>query len=360
MSLSVEDYEVPPEWISLLRGLRNGLIILVLGASDTGKTTLIRFLINGLVREGRRVAFIDSDIGQSSIGVPTTIASSLISSSRNLESPGLHSLFFIGSTSPPGNLLQMAVGLRKTVDLVSHSKPDLVVIDTTGFISGGAAYELKYQKVSLIQPTHIVAIERDRELEPLLRAVSYSFKGLRISRLNPVSSVRSRSLDERQANRERMFGEYFSSARRLQIKLAQVSLRRGPFGCGIPVSELRLYELSRASGLELLYGEEGDEEAVFVSRFMGRNPSSLSRIQGFLKRRFVKVINRGELEGAVIGLGSGDKGGFVLGLGIVLGLEEGRISVLTPLRDSSKIGVITFGSLKLSPSGKETGRLAFY
>jgi len=359
-SLNIEGYEVPSEWISLLKDIQNGRTILVLGASDTGKTTFIKFLINEIVRTGKKIAFVDSDIGQSSIGIPTTIASTLISSSNDLKSPKASSLFFIGSTSPPGNLLQMAVGLRKTVDLVSRSNPDLVVIDTTGFVNGGAAYELKYQKISLVQPTHIVAIQRERELEPLLRAVSYSFKDSRILRLKPVSAVISRSLGERQANRERKFGEYFSSAKKLQIKLADVSLRRGPFGGGIPVSELKLYELSKSSGLELLYGEEGGEEAVFIARSMGHTPSSLNKIQNYIERKFVRITNQSELEGTVIGLGSRDKGDFVLGLGIILSLEERRVSVLTPLQDSSKIGIITLGSLKLSPSGKETGKLTFY
>jgi polynucleotide 5'-hydroxyl-kinase GRC3/NOL9 len=112
-SLSIEGFEIPAEWILLFKELQHGRIIFVLGGSDTGKTTFIRFLVNEFVRAQKKVAFLDSDIGQSSIGIPTTISSALISSTEDLRSPRVNSLFFIGSTSPPGNLLQMAVGLKK-------------------------------------------------------------------------------------------------------------------------------------------------------------------------------------------------------------------------------------------------------
>jgi polynucleotide 5'-hydroxyl-kinase GRC3/NOL9 len=359
-SLAIEGCEIPPEWVSLSKDLQDGRIIFVLGASDTGKTTLIKFLIDRFVRSGKKVAIVDSDIGQSSIAVPTVISSALISSADDIKSPKVHSLFFIGSTSPPGNLLQMAVGLKKTVEAALLTKPDLVVVDTTGFIHGATALELKYQKVSLVQPTHIVTIQREREAEPILGSVRASFDNLKILRLKPGSSVMGRSLDERQANRERKFAEYFSGAKKLKIKIGDVSLRRGPFGVGLPISDLKLYELSKTSGLDLLYGEEGNEEAVLVVRSMGHSDSLLNKIQSYLKKRLVRVINQSELEGAVVGLGMRAQGGFVSGLGIILGVEEGVVNVFTPVMDSSRIGVVIFGSLKISTSGRETGKLTFY
>ena len=129
---------------------------------------------------------------------------------------------------------------------------------------------------------------------------------------------------------------------------------------GLPISDLKLYGLSKTSGLDFLYGEEGNEEAVLVVRSMGHGDSLSNKIQSYLKKRLVRVINQSELEGTIVGLGMRAQGGFVSGLGIILGVEEGIINVFTPVVDSSKIGVVIFGSLKISTSGKETGKLTFY
>jgi polynucleotide 5'-hydroxyl-kinase GRC3/NOL9 len=349
--------KVSREWLSVVEDLRVGDVVFVLGASDTGKTTLIKFVINECIKKGKRIAFVDSDVGQTSIGLPTTISSSVFSSIEDLKSPKINSLFFIGSTSPHGNLLQMAVGVKKTTESVLRQKPDVVVIDTTGFVHGPAATELKYQKISLVQPSCVIAIQREAELEPLLRLLSNSFEGLRIIRLNPSPDVRARSFEERLANRERRFASYFSRSSILKIDLGNVSLRRGYFGGGLPISSSRLYEISKIFGADFLYGEEGKDEALFIVRSAGYIPALVSKVQGFIQKSSIRIVPLGDLEGVIVGLGN--KGGFVLGLGIFSSMEEGTISILTPLKDVSRVKTITFGTLKLEPSGKEVGKLSY-
>jgi len=60
--------EIPPpeQWFDILDPLEKekGIAIL-LGATDTGKSTLAKFLISHLCQKGLRVALVDADIGQS-------------------------------------------------------------------------------------------------------------------------------------------------------------------------------------------------------------------------------------------------------------------------------------------------------
>ncbi|GAG69828.1 unnamed protein product, partial [marine sediment metagenome] len=53
-------------------------IIFLLGQTDTGKTTFAKELIKRYLEKNKKVAFIDSDVGQSTIGPPTTIGLKLI------------------------------------------------------------------------------------------------------------------------------------------------------------------------------------------------------------------------------------------------------------------------------------------
>lgn len=63
----VEDYlHIPVAWErSAKRILSEGWgCILVVGATDRGKSSYCKFLVNALLREGRAVSFVDADIGK--------------------------------------------------------------------------------------------------------------------------------------------------------------------------------------------------------------------------------------------------------------------------------------------------------
>ena len=67
-----------PSWKSALDDLRQARTILLLGATDTGKTTFLTWLANILLAQERRIAIVDADVGQSSLGPPTTIGLSVV------------------------------------------------------------------------------------------------------------------------------------------------------------------------------------------------------------------------------------------------------------------------------------------
>ena len=71
------DLVIPSQWTHLdVPSLRGTLM--VIGASDTGKSTLARHLFQELCRVGVRAAYLDGDVGQSTIGLPTTMTVALL------------------------------------------------------------------------------------------------------------------------------------------------------------------------------------------------------------------------------------------------------------------------------------------
>ena len=56
-----------------LDAAENARVMLILGTSDTGKTSLTAQLAGALAARGERVAVVDADVGQSEIGPPTTV-----------------------------------------------------------------------------------------------------------------------------------------------------------------------------------------------------------------------------------------------------------------------------------------------
>ena len=92
----------PKEWHALLDVLEKERgIAIILGATDTGKSTLAKFLIFNLCKRGLKVALVDADIGQSFLGPPTTIGFAVFKSDPNWEvilSPP--EIFFAPAYSP--------------------------------------------------------------------------------------------------------------------------------------------------------------------------------------------------------------------------------------------------------------------
>ena len=60
---------ISPSWVKLLDKLNKDKgIVMVIGASDTGKSTLVSYLARELYSKGNNVCIIDGDVGQSIIG----------------------------------------------------------------------------------------------------------------------------------------------------------------------------------------------------------------------------------------------------------------------------------------------------
>jgi polynucleotide 5'-hydroxyl-kinase GRC3/NOL9 len=215
----------PKEWHALLDVLEKdrGMAIL-LGATDTGKSTLAKFLIFNLCKGGLKVALVDADIGQSFLGPPTTIGFSVFKSDPNWElvlSPP--EIFFVGSVTPEGHFPIHLKGVKRMVDKALSSVADVIIVDTTGFILGEAGKELKRRKIDLLSPKFHIALQKDSEIEPLLKLYQGNSQ-YKILRLPLSDQVKARTMEERRVYRTNKFQEYFKHAviQELAIKNFQI------------------------------------------------------------------------------------------------------------------------------------------
>lgn len=204
----------PPQWLALSEKLLKGRIILVLGSVDTGKTTLITYLANFLVKRGKRVAIVDADVGQSDIGPPTTIGLGLVESPiKKMREAKRLAMYFVGAISPEGHLLPMVVGTKKMVEK-GLSFADLVLIDTTGLVQGAKGQALKHHKIELVNPDRIIVLQKERELEPLIAPFEK-----RIHRLGVAKQIRNKTKEERRKRREEGVFDYFKDSEVLEVHL---------------------------------------------------------------------------------------------------------------------------------------------
>jgi len=191
--------------------------------------------------------------------------------------------------------------VKKIVDKAISYATDLILVDTTGFVSGEAGKELKRKKIDLISPRFILALQRSDELEPILEL--YKENSLyKIFRLPLSEKVRTRSMEERRINRANKFRDYFRDS---------------------VIQELAVEEVQ-------IDGEVLDPSGLPIP------PDWALRINGIL-----------------IGLKDGSD--ETLALALIRNYLEARkvVRVSTPLRDIQPVRAIQLSSLKVIPLYEE-------
>ncbi|MFW6216206.1 MAG: Clp1/GlmU family protein [Desulfohalobiaceae bacterium] len=239
--LSQEEIRPAENWQGLQAQELPGLSIL-LGGPDSGKTCLARWLVQGLLELGEVAAWIDGDIGQSYLGLPTSIHMALLQPGGPM-SPPVQTSFFVGSTNALGRSLALVTGLKRLVEAAQGLGAKRVLVDTTGFIdksSGGL--DLKKWKLELLRPGCIISLQQAKELEPVL-APWRKHPGLWILEPDPAPALERKTSEQRIQNRRRKFKDYFQKASSFCLRVAD-----------LPVHDLHL---ARRLSLVGLMDQEG-------------------------------------------------------------------------------------------------------
>ncbi len=232
--------------------ISNGHIIMVLGHVDTGKSTFCRQLALNALEHGLKVAIVDSDVGQSWIGPPTTIGMKMVDK-EPFSTLFPDSFYFVGSITPERHLLQMIVGSKSMVEKAISLGADLVIIDTTGLISGKIGRALKQNKIDIIKPDHIVCFQKDSELETLIKGVESSCH--KVYRLEPSRFVEKKSQEYRAKYRQEQFNRYFSEAEIQCISFSGLHGQREIFLNGRKANEKEKENISKIINKDVLYAE---------------------------------------------------------------------------------------------------------
>jgi polynucleotide 5'-hydroxyl-kinase GRC3/NOL9 len=217
---------IPAQWERIdLSGLHG--VLMVVGANDTGKSTFARYLFGRLRNQEAtgRVAFLDGDPGQTSLGPPATLTvSTQLPQAADFVSGESVRRYFIGATSPRGHFLPMLVGAARLAQAAFDGGARLLVQDTCGFIDPLAgALALKQAEIDLLQPAMVFALQRAHELEALLLPLGRS-RPTRLAIVPPALAVQARSPGERRAYRQGRFAQYFHNSLRLEIDWSRLAV----------------------------------------------------------------------------------------------------------------------------------------
>lgn len=295
MSAAREQIRVSREWLDLVKQLPESGRVIVIGATDSGKTTLCRWLLSRLP-EGARAVLTDCDTGQSQVGPPACIGWRFAGHSD-------YRFFFVGDTTPA---TMPAVALAATWRAVTEAEAaggGLILLDTSGYLGGRGGCEFKNAKLELLAPAHVVLIGDSPEIKRLL-ATSHRDERLTIHRLAQSDSIQQKTRAQRTEWRRSRWAEQFAG-----LDLRKISLK-GKAISGLPTaSELRTRNLTFH-----------------------------------------------DLPGLLLGFHDGQRHGMCLGLLHALDLRGHELLARAPKEAETAPG-IAFGLLRLTAEGQEIGRI---
>jgi len=187
---------------------RRGVVMLI-GSPDTGKTTFALRVVRAALAAGRTVAFVDADTDQSTIGPPACIGLAFIEAEADLKGTiEAERIQFVGAIVPERVILQQVVATAVLVG-EARERADLVVVDTSGTVSGVTGQTLKYHKMELCRPEVVVGFQRGAEIEPLVGMLRRFFTAE--VEVAPVDTdVRPSSPEDRRAARAKGFAAAFA------------------------------------------------------------------------------------------------------------------------------------------------------
>lgn len=350
--------QVSPEWHPVIsKILADPGVTIVVGTPDSGKTTFCLQLLNAAVGADVPAAFVDSDIGQSEIGPPGTVGMTVVAESMDsfaqLEA---QKLYFVGATSPVSHLLSTVVGVKRLVDMAVSRNCKLVTVDTSGLVRGIIGRKLKTYKIDLIQPRHLVAIQRFTEVDYLLNSVSKN-QDLVIHSLKAVQEVKRKPQQYRAMRRRAMFYEAFNAAQGHILKLDQVAFRNTFFTTGKPVSWHNVKEIEDILEKRILHAETIGRGFYIVTESQPET-RRWSMLTERYNTREITIVPATAFQHVLVGLLDGT--GLCLDVGLLQAIDfrQKYMSILSRMKTVSPVRIVQFGGMRVRPDGTEIGKLS--
>lgn len=243
-----------------LEAVAGARVTVVIGASDTGKTSLVTRLAGALAARGLAVAVVDADLGQSEIGPPMTIGLGRVRGPlTRLADAELLAVEFVGATSPAARVPETARATRAMVAWALAAGAQRVLVDTCGLVEGELGRWLKRAKVEAVDPDLVVALERCGECEHVV-AVWDGAARPRVLRLAVEAGVVRRSAETRRRHRARALDACLAAAVPVEVDLGRIPVRDAagaPAGLAGAVRAGGLVGLRDAAGRTLGLGRVG-------------------------------------------------------------------------------------------------------
>ncbi|CAM0946097.1 unnamed protein product [Alopecurus aequalis] len=191
--------------------------VIVVGPSDSGKSTLCKMLLSWAAKQGWKPTYVDLDIGQGSITIPGCISATPIEKPIDivdgipLEMP---LAYFYGHPNPSINpdvykalMKELAQTLETQFSGNAESRAAGMVINTMGWVEG-LGYELLLNAIETSKADVVLVLGQEK-LWKMLKDAVRSKPNINVIKLHKSEGVVPRNSKYRQKTRSFRIKEYF-------------------------------------------------------------------------------------------------------------------------------------------------------
>lgn len=337
-------------------------VVLVIGESDTGKTTLCKELLHEGVQHNLTVAWIEANCAHCSLSAPGCIGLAMPEPGESVAEGSFQTAAsaFVGALTPTRHVTEL-IGAIGRLMRVARSR-QLIVVEMDGFIRGPKARRLHQAVIDTIAPAHIFAMQHGNELSAILAGWRRN-SSLAIHEVRPspdIVSMPASFLAQRRAIR-------FSSA----FSASESELHSYPFdsvafegtwlGSGEPSPPhmLRYLAGALAEETQVYYAETyGNHLGIMVSRPVPDDCAALTIAMDQFYAGEATITRAPILKYLVVGLET--SAGKLLGIGRIEAIDFKRrtLGVRSLVRTPAAVSTIRFGSMRVDNSGEVFGLIS--
>ncbi|MCL4437322.1 MAG: hypothetical protein M1387_11510 [Thaumarchaeota archaeon] len=197
--------------------------VVVVGATDSGKSTLSTYLLNTALSKGLSAGVVDEDVGQGDLAPPGCVGGAVLQTHVfDLRDVEADLLGFVGAISPVG----VEDVVRKEVSLVAQrleaSGSSFTVINTDGYISSeGVVFKAKM--INDLHPDAVVCFEDHDGGQTIFNELSGMCGYTMVLAKHPSYSVKTRS--ERAVRRMSQYHRFLKGEHSFRIPLQENRIR---------------------------------------------------------------------------------------------------------------------------------------
>jgi len=346
---------IPESWVIATKEVvsyNSPCSILVMGDTDSGKTTFSTFLVNAAVKHELRTVLVDADLGQADLGPPATIGMAVITG--YVTDPftiKTRDIRFIGLTSPSELPDRVLSALTKLNTRVQAANVKFTVINTDGWIEGDSAARFKTSMVETVHPKAVIGIQSGSELEHVLGPLEGA--GYRVIRVQTPQIVKKRDREERRRLREQGYRKYLKGGKLRILPMSWADFRFTSLGSGKILSPDRISELEKELKCRIVHGEESSNTlTLVVDDRSGIDEARLDAwTQSMNKKVFLNVA--GDERNLLVGLLDGND--EFCGLGVIHDIDFSRRVLRLYTSYNGRIATVAFGRMKVTKYGREIG-----
>lgn len=148
--------------------------IIIIGRSDTGKSTLTLFIANKLISNGLEPLIIDSDIGQGELSPPACIGTTIISKQTiDLAKCTPNYINFIGDIQPIGYEARIIDCVKRTHDKLNKNN-NITLVNTDGYM-GDNEKNYKIELIEKLDPDCIICMREKDQIIDLFEIIKEKF-----------------------------------------------------------------------------------------------------------------------------------------------------------------------------------------